>query len=480
MRCLALAEQLQHQGAHILFLCQALEGHMAAVIEQWGFQVRLLDCVDWSQDAQQSVLALTRMGCIDWLIVDHYALDQRWHQALRTAVRKLMVIDDLANRALLCDVVLNQNMAVLEAPYETLVSPDCGLMLGAQYALIRPEFRRIRPQALEKRQGDPVIKRILVSLGGMDPDNVTGAVLVALSQIPWQTPPVIDVVLNAASTHLHGLRAQAQAHPLTVTIHTSARMSELMLHADLAIGAAGSTAWERCCLGLPTVAIQLADNQAVIIQALTQLGAHLAIVAEAQTLVEDIAEQVASLQTTPTRLRQLGRQAASICDGFGAVWVALLMDPVLARDAQAVMFIPATMAHAELILRWQSYPETRRYALNPTVPDRQTHFQWMQRKLVEPGAYFWLIQHAGVAVGIVRLDQRPDQASYLLSIFVIPAKYRLGIASAALQIVKRLRLGADIYAQVMLDNQASMALFKRAGFTHIEPDLLVWREPATT
>ena len=474
MRCLALADELRRQGAHIVFLCGELEGHMAATVEAWHFKVILLPMVAWQEDAQHTIAALAVQT--DWLIVDHYGLDQRWQQILRAHTQNLMVIDDLVNRALLCDVLLNQNTGVCAAQYQAYIPAHCQLLLGAQFALIRPEFRRSRSKALKKRQEYQTLQRILVSIGGMDVDNMTAAVLAALAQVPWQLPPVVDVVLNAQSAHLANVRAQARQHPLLTQVHTSANMAELMLQADLAVGAAGSTAWERCCLGLPTVAIQVADNQAVVIEPLARLGAHLAITTVSDDIVHDIAEKVTALMQSPERMHQLSTVAASICHGLGAVWVGLAIDPVLARDGEKIELIDATLAHAEMILAWQRYPETRQYANNPSVPNRAEHVEWMRAKISSPMGYFWVIQHGGEAAGILRLDQRPDSLGYVLSIFVIPAKYRLGIAFAVLQVVKRLHLGVDIYAQVMVDNQASVGLFKRAEFIQIQPDLFVWRD----
>ena len=132
------------------------------------------------------------------------------------------------------------------------------------------------------------------------------------------------------------------------------------------------------------------------------------------------------------------------------------------------------MSDAELILEWQRDPRTRRFANNPKTPESSEHNAWMEKKISSLMDLFWIILHDGVPAGILRLDYQQDEQGYLVSIFVIPDKYRLGIASAALTIAKRVCEGSKIYAQVLEGNFASISLFKSAGFSKIGNDLFVW------
>lgn len=289
MRCLTLADALTAEGHVCTFIARNHPGHLADLIQQRGHQVTLMappaadfigenNATDyaqwlgasWQADAEETIALLQGIKPA-WLIVDHYAIDHRWHKVLRQCAEKILVIDDLANRVLDCELVLNQNYGCNETDYRDLVKQDCALLLGPRYALLRPEFAQLRPQAIEKRRTFQGIGRILVSMGGTDADNATSLVLGALAKVDWPQPPEIDVVLNSRAPHLQSVIENARRHPLAVSVAVDVNdMAERMLQADVAIGAGGATTWERCCLGLPTLVVITADNQKSTINSLNK------------------------------------------------------------------------------------------------------------------------------------------------------------------------------------------------------------------
>lgn len=291
MRCLTLADTLASVGHICTFIIRNHSGHLADLIRQRGYRVALMSRPDpllqaqtvdtnyanwlgasWQADAEETITLLQGVKP-EWLIVDHYAIDCRWHKAVRPVVGKILVIDDLADRKLDCDVLLNQNYGCTEADYQELVNYNCKLLLGSQYALLRPEFAALRQQAINKRKTYQGIRRILISMGGTDPDNVTSLVLESLASVGWADFPFIDVVLNGKAPHLKSVIELAERHPFPVSVTVDANdMARLMFLADLAIGAGGSTNWERCCLGLPSLVIITAENQTRGIQILTENG----------------------------------------------------------------------------------------------------------------------------------------------------------------------------------------------------------------
>ncbi|MFM8454160.1 MAG: UDP-2,4-diacetamido-2,4,6-trideoxy-beta-L-altropyranose hydrolase [Gammaproteobacteria bacterium] len=198
----------------------------------------------------------------DLLVFDGYEYDAAYEGRFRAYTNKIMVIDDLANRPHECDILLDQTYGRDAKDYQSLVPNHCRILAGSDYALIRKEIRALRPQALEKRKAKQEIKRILVSLGGSDPKNFTLQALEMIKESGFKG--AIDVVLGFASKNRESVETYLATMANDSTIHVNPNLPQLMLEADLAIGAAGSSVWERACLGLPQVLIQTADNQSLI------------------------------------------------------------------------------------------------------------------------------------------------------------------------------------------------------------------------
>jgi UDP-2,4-diacetamido-2,4,6-trideoxy-beta-L-altropyranose hydrolase len=335
MRCLTLAEALRDHGAHCRFICRSHPGNLIREIRQRGFDVFELPFertwtgteatqlvhaawlgADWKLDAEQ-----TKVGAgetvIDWLIVDHYALDVHWEHALAPSYRKLMVIDDLADRRHACDLLLDQTFGREAADYHPLVPTDCCLLCGSQYALLRPEFAALRAYSRQRRSR-PALRELLITMGGVDKGNATGQVLQALRICHLPADTRITVVMGATAPWLDEIRTEAQDMPWPTRVLVGVSdMAKLMADSDLAIGAAGTTSWERCCLGLPTIMFVLAANQGKIAEALCKAGA--AHMADALKLT--YYPLVTPEYLTPLSLSAMSRAAAAITDGLGVAQV---------------------------------------------------------------------------------------------------------------------------------------------------------------
>jgi len=276
MRCLTLAEKLRDKGADVCFISRQHDGNLNGLIQKKDFTLYELPKRDvtrientskneyatWlglpqGDDAHETINILND-NQPDWLIVDHYALDQAWEQMVRPYVKKIMVIDDLANRKHDCDVLLDQNYARnLQQRYTNLVPPFCTTLLGPQYALLRKEFAEVRAR-LKPRDGS--IKRLFVFFGGVDADNMTGKVLEVLSAEEFSYL-YVDVVIGKTNPHRDIITYLVNQRNRT-TLHVQVKnIAELMAQADLALCAGGTTTWERFCLGLPSLVITIADNQ---------------------------------------------------------------------------------------------------------------------------------------------------------------------------------------------------------------------------
>lgn len=272
MRCLTLARQLKANGVvHISFISRDLEGSIHSLAEKEGFPLFLLPrhekksnlsgyaswlSVPQEVDAEDTIEKLQQVMPVDWLIVDSYAIDRRWESLIRSHVKHMMAIDDIANRPHDVDLLLDQNFpSGREASYQDLVTEECRLLIGPRYLLLREEFYLAKAKQLH-RNGN--IRRVLVFFGGIDLTNETAKALDALEEFPEFH---VDVVVGGGNPWREEIRQRCANRP-TWNFHCQVNyMADLMAEADLSIGAGGSTTWERCYLGLPSMVIAVADNQ---------------------------------------------------------------------------------------------------------------------------------------------------------------------------------------------------------------------------
>lgn len=270
MRCLALAEALRERGAEVVFVCRELSGNGCDLIVKQSFLLFKLSYdgeFDPVHDAEQTTMVIDSKP--DWLVADHYGIDVKWERCLRPQVGRIMVIDDLADRRHDCDMLLDQNLFdEMLGRYDGLTPSGCRLFLGPRYALLRDEFIVAR-RTLRKRDG--IVRRIMLFFGGSDPTNETEKALLAIKELNCGDIHV-DVVVGAANPKGDMIRRICADMP-NVTFHRQVvNMAELMANADLAIGAGGTATWERCLLGLPTLIVVVADNQAKPAQAAHNAG----------------------------------------------------------------------------------------------------------------------------------------------------------------------------------------------------------------
>ncbi len=257
----------------------------------------------------------------DIVIMDHYGLGLAEEQRLLQR-RKLVVFEDLPGRRHACHLLLDQTLGRVASDYAGLVPQTATVLAGPTYALVRPEFRALRKSALARRRQGVSDGPILVAMGLTDLMGITARVVEGLlSQVQVRQNPIIAVV-GAAAPSLPRLRALAQDHPRLSIEVEALNMADLMAKADLAIGAGGSSTWERCCMGLPSITVVLADNQADQTHSLAAAGASLALDGRAADFDQALALALSTGFQAPDVWRDLGQAASRICDGQGASRVA--------------------------------------------------------------------------------------------------------------------------------------------------------------
>jgi UDP-2,4-diacetamido-2,4,6-trideoxy-beta-L-altropyranose hydrolase len=477
MRCLTLAEELRRRNGHVQFVCRKHPGHLADKISKKGFAVTLLpspveavetvlekdDYAAWlgvsqKDDAVQTIAALGAKQ-IDWLIVDHYGLDHEWETTLRPHTRKIMVIDDIANRKHDCDLLLDQNFSQeLEVRYNGLAPKHCKILLGPRYALLKPEYAEYR-KIQTPRNGK--INKILIFMGGSDNANITGKVLELLST-PELTHIEVDVVLGENNPHQNKILHQSKNCSNTNVYNARPHLADLMARADLAIGAGGVTTWERMCLGLPSLVISIADNQKPACQALSDAG-FINYVGNWQDFDQfDLKERIISLLEMEDFLRFQSIASKAMVDGRGAERVIESLVPSNKKDFR---LRPAREEDVYIYYDWVNDPVVRANALNSEHVSLATHLDWFDKTLSYPDTYMFVLEVKGLPVGQVRFELREDEAiiDYSLDQLVRGRGWGSELVRLGAQMLD-INRPFVIQARVKPENKPSSAVFMRLGF----------------
>ena len=327
MRCMALATELRRRGADVRFVCRRLPGDGAMMLDRAGIEVDWLpepgraptgrepwNLVAPDVDAEQTLLAL---GEVDWLVMDHYGLDDRWESSMRARATRLLVIDDLPDRGHDADILLDQNLAAPDRG--ALLPPRARQLLGPHYALLGAEFATAHA---ERSFGDESEPRVLVYFGGGG-HELTAAVAAGLTE---RFPSIsVDVVVSGTSSCVDELFAPSRGRSrLTVHVDTD-EMARLMWEATLMVGAAGSTTWERCATGLPAVTVSVAANQESIARAAARARVAVHMGTAPSVRPSAIVDMSARLLRHPDLLARMSHRALQICDGRGTARVARAM-----------------------------------------------------------------------------------------------------------------------------------------------------------
>lgn len=494
MRCLTLAAELRDRGSSCQFICREHPGHLLDLIRQRGFDAHALESrssagqpgeglsaschsekeqeerdaryaawlgADWEADAVQTKASIGKAP-VDWLIIDHYAVDVRWERVLRTACDHIMVVDDLADREHDCDLLLDQNLGRVPSDYAGLVPAGCIVLAGPRYALLRPEFAALRRYSLDRRAA-PRLKHLLITMGGVDTHNATGKALDALrgSSLPKECR--ITVVMGAHAPWLVQVRDQAAQMPWKTDVLVNVReMARLMADSDLAIGAAGSTSWEMCCLGVPMLLVVGAENQRKSAVALKERGAAVLLGAPDRISLH-LSGEIA-LASDERQLIQMQEACSTVTDGGGSSYVSTL---VMATSAGGCSVRAMLKSDLEQVLAWRNQPELRRYMFTQHEISRDEHVAWFERCAKDPkkrlliaeedGRAFGFVQFSGVAPGAVA-----DWGFYLAPDAQKGAGVKLGMT--ALDYAFHTLALHKVCGQALAFNEKSIRLHRRLNF----------------
>lgn len=449
MRCLALAQAWRDAGGEVVLLSTRLPPSLA---ERWATEgVRVVD-VEPGLEATQKALASLDPA---WVVLDGYGYGPEWHEGLRSAGTRVMVIDDNAHHpSYHVDLLLNQNPSDDADRYRGEAAPARAL-LGPRYALLRREFAS---GPVTAPADGPL--RVLVTLGGADAPNATGKVLGALEHV--DVPLRITLIAGPANSHITALREAAgrSRHDAHVLVDAP-NMAREITAANLAIAAGGGTTWELARAGVPTILLSLADNQRSNCEWLHANGAAIDLGYATEASPGGIAEAVSRLAGDARQREALGDQARKLVDGQGAARTVheLREEPVRVR--------PATNEDAERLLRWANDPVVRAASFNSKPVEWEEHVAWLSRRLADPGCSLYIgIDRDDRPVGQIRFQQEGTEAEVHVSL--APEARSAGLGSGILRVgtrrVFRERSLSLVHAYVKPDNERSARAFERAGY----------------
>lgn len=334
MRCLALANEARQRDWECIFVLRDPEEEIVQYITSFEHRVEKLTSilgeiiknsttahgawlsVSQAQDAIDTVEIIDELKP-DWIIVDHYALDEEWCSLIEKRNCKILVVDDLGDRKLNCDVLLDQNLGSSAKKYDGKLPVSCTTLFGPTFALLRGEFREWRDRNQERRINSQ-IENILVTMGGVDAENYTLRVLKEITKSEFAKNCAFTVVLGRSYIHTTTLYAFLDTSKLKVSVLSNVKnIAEIMNESDLCIGAAGSTSWERCCMGLPTITLSIADNQIDIAKELSKR--NIVIHSNMSNLLQNFDQ---FFDDSGKELRMtLSTTSRQICDGYGTLRV---------------------------------------------------------------------------------------------------------------------------------------------------------------
>lgn len=457
MRCLALAQAWQDAGGAVTFVMATDVPAVQARLEAEGMRVVRINAAIGSADDMAQTIQWARASNARWVVLDGYQFSAENQRALKQAGFSLLWIDDNGDAThYYADIVLNQNLHARASLY-THREPYTELLLGTRYVLLRREFLKWREW---RREIPKVARKVLVTLGGSDPDNVTLMVIKALEQVKVDGLEAV-VVVGASHPHIHELTQIVQASPIPIRLEINAlNMPALMAWADVAITGAGSTCWEFAFMGLPSTILVLAENQKQIGEYLDAQGVAIHLGVGQNIRASDASQSLAGLLTDFERRSTMSRNGRLLVDGQGAVRVATEMTcPLSLRPARA--------EDCRLIWEWANDHDTRIASFSQGAIPWEHHEQWFAKKLNDPNCIFMIALNSdNLPVAQIRYDLQGNKA--IVSVSVAREARGKGYASRVIERssthVFQTRPIRTIHAYIKPDNVLSLRAFAKAGF----------------
>jgi UDP-2,4-diacetamido-2,4,6-trideoxy-beta-L-altropyranose hydrolase len=467
MRCLALAQAWMQQGGQASVLMTETTSAVESRLTSESIQVLHLKSIAGSkEDAWETIQAAQRVGAT-WVVVDGYQFSTEYQRILKENSLQLLVLDDYGHAEhYWADIVLNQNISADISLYSNR-EPYTQLLLGPRFALLRQEFWDWQGW---QRQIPEIARKILVTLGGADPDNVTLKVIQALQQVQIDDLQVV-VVVGATNPHLKALQeaVNSSLHSMRLE-HNVTNMPELMAWADIAIAGGGSTCWELAFMGLPSLTLILAENQRAITEKLNQAGIVQILGWSMRQTADTISQQIIKIllsEEIRTRMTQLGQ---ALVDGQGCDRVLMILKGKVLRLRKA------NPEDCELLWKWANDLEVRAYSFSTELIPWDTHRSWFSKQLKDSSHHLFIgINAEDKPIGQVRFDTWDNEhaeISISLDCYHRGLGYGTLLTNLGVEELLRQTPVKTIHAWIKTYNLASCKVFEKTQFKRLTEEVI--------
>lgn len=482
-RSLSLAQALRVLGAEVRFVTRDLGVDSTALIIEQGFADTIvlpppsaafapdpsIPHGSWAevaldQDVSETADAL-RDYAPDWVVLDSYAFDARWHEGVREALGcKIAQIDDVPDRKTAPDLLVDHTYASdHRAKYADWLVGRTKILGGPRYGLLGPAFAEAK-----RYEFNTDVRSVGVFMGGVDAGNHAAVVLDSLADAGFGGP--VEVVATSANPNLAALRERIAARPGATLSLDLPHLAQFFARHDLQVGAGGGATWERCCIGVPTLLVVVAPNQNTVAPALAEKDA---VAFAPEPTRSCIAAELGSLIPSAERRRALAENSRELVDGLGATRVALAM------LAGTLSVRPATADDARLMFDWRDDPATRAVSRESGALEWDSHVAWLERVLADPARLLFVGEIGGRPVGVIRFDFSNDNRApnnrAEVSLYLDPALHGIGLGPALLLAGEAAAGPETVDATVLEDNRPSQALFARCGYEQAASDKWIKR-----
>lgn len=465
VRCLTLARNLISRGEEAIFLCQRLEGDVTDLLKSAGFEVLYLEfdqvgkVAFENRDAIES-LRLIRNRSVNRVILDHYDLSLDWEELIGRQVDDLTVIDDFTHRQHHCDLLLNQNLVPPnDESYSISANGAAHALIGPKYALLQHQYALLR---LIRSIEDSNVKRISVFMGGSDPDNVTELALRSLVSMEM-TNIAIDVVIGSANPHRTQLLSRFGDNQ-SITFHSNlSSLAPLFNESDLAVGAGGTTNWERMCLGVPSIVMDIAENQREICVELARAGLIEHIGSSHTILPINIQNAIEKLFSNVNLRKQYSWKGQVTVDGLGANRV---VESLMPSDQNSLSLRNTRLGDISLYFNWVNESKVRQSSLSSEPITWLEHEAWFRSRIDSPTCRMYVLCANNLPIGQVRFEKSGGTwtIDYSLDEFVRGRGWGKTLVEKALAELRKSTMG-KVVANVKTSNFASRKIFQELDFS---------------
>jgi len=482
MRCLTLADKIVENGSEVIFITRKNNGSITELIKLKGFSVyeigidSKLDSsnmnikdnydsllgVSEKTDANETIEIIKNLN-IDWIIIDHYSISLKWQKLIRPFVKKIMVIDDLANRMHDCDMLLDQNwFKNNESRYTDLVGSSCTLLLGPKFLLLRDEFIEIKKHKMNGLSRK--INRVFVFFGGSDPSNLSSLFLKKLIRSKLNSVEV-DIVIGKSNQHINEVKKIAQKRSLTNLHIQTKNMASLISKADIAIGSGGFNLWECIYLDTPSIVFPFAQNQKTVLKDLSKFGPIKVMknFANLNQIFEEIDDLYLELKNKMIFIEK------DLINHNGASEAASWINGNLSKKNWNIK--NASKNKMSLYWEWANDTSVRMNSFDKTNIPLKIHKNWFRKKVDDPNCFLFIAYVENHPVGQVRFEVEKDCAKIDYSIVRQFRGRSLGKKLLKMSISEfRKSSNVKLIGEVIESNIASQKIFESIGFNLIQTE----------